>query len=111
MSLFPPSSLKKINCLFVLSFCFEFVLSFLGCFFVGLFVSFCCCFGREGGVGYFFGGRGVFISIGGRLSFSCNKMSEFLLFIFECYARSQFEMFPRFAMIMNESLVRSAMKL
>lgn len=63
-----------------------------------------------GGWVFFFGG-GVFISIGGRLSFSCNKMSEFLLFIFECYAKSQFEMFPRFAMIMNESLVRSAMKL
>lgn len=66
--------------------------------------------GKGGGLGIFLGG-GVFISIGGRLSFSCNKMSEFLLFIFECYARSQFEMFPRFAMIMNESLVRSAMKL
>lgn len=88
-------------------------MSFLGFFFVGLFVSFCCCFGREGGLGIFFfiWGGGVFISIGGRLSFSCNKMSEFLLFIFESYAKSQFEMFPRFAMIMNESLVRSAMKL
>lgn len=62
--------------------------------------------GKGGGGWVFFFGGGVFISIGGRLSFSCNKMSEFLLFIFECYAKSQFEMFPRFAMIMNESLVR-----
>lgn len=65
MSLFLPSSLKKINCLFVLSFCFEFVLSFLGWFFLLVcLLVFVVVLGGKGGVGYFFfgGGGGIYFN-------------------------------------------------